>query len=587
MTAMAGMRSKLQSLAYQLNSETEQANVLDELSDERAEAKGVAGDKEPDAEELLEIAPADEDDEESGDQAAGEEGPAPTLERQGEGALLRVKAVVKDTDADVKAMQDRLAEKERENEQLRQLLTQADSYENGLWLKFKKFKEVAAKATSDAAAHDQDVPSLKHSIEALQKDKVRLDMKLGRQAGRVAALKGQLGNITKIADKNNDALSWAQLHMKSQQRQNSRLLDLVNNAEDTAKALNKKIASSERNRTELEGTLDAVKNKFQQKQIHNQHVDQTRESVEWANAQATDNAEAAERSVKVEETRVQAIEKKLDPLTKQLDEEQRRLSEEQHHGWELRRTSKTLEDTLKDENRNATLRVDQLRHVSSIARSLRKSAVRIREEAADVDQEREKAQQSLDFIKTNSARAETEIKRLRGSGPNMEAKVEDEQKIVQQASEQAKIAFEARDAEKAMLTETQTKTTKLEEQYAAVVKIVESQMKANNSDKEETVDKDDSTDADADAVSEGDSNTTETTDAAPPTPDATATDPDDDEDALLQKSKGAVVSLAETSEQTETLALSLGPALEEPAGLAEPALEEPLAVDEVEDGEAA
>merc|ERR1719310_2117272 len=63
--------------------------------------------------------------------------------------------------------QDRLSAAELENVQLRKMLSQADSYESGLWAKMKTFKETAEKTLKKAEGELKAVPKLKQRVTEL------------------------------------------------------------------------------------------------------------------------------------------------------------------------------------------------------------------------------------------------------------------------------------------------------------------------------------------------------------------------------------------------------------------------------------
>merc|ERR1712125_163462 len=88
--------------------------------------------------------------------------------------------------------EDRLSAAETENVQLRQLLAQADSYENELWGQFKQYKQDAANAAAKVMGKNKGVLQYHRQIKELEGEVKSKFKKLATQRKQTKAIKMKL-----------------------------------------------------------------------------------------------------------------------------------------------------------------------------------------------------------------------------------------------------------------------------------------------------------------------------------------------------------------------------------------------------------
>lgn len=364
--------------------------------------------------------------------------------------------------------QDRLSAAELENVQLRKMLSQADSYESGLWAKMKTFKETAEKTLKKAEGELKAVPKLKQRVTELSSLLEQEKKKETAQQKKLKALKLKFAVATQRTVRNNKALTLVRAHLKSLENQNSELLQQIRNASEASKAVHQQMNASQQKHSMLMISLKDL-----QKQLHqNSTLDYILEDTDKAMQNLRAKMQATDQMEKQILKAQQESEGKVNGLRKQLDEEKLQLSEVKQQEEQVKAHASDLAMQVKKGRLDEKTEFHKLRETASSVRSLQKEAKALQKKQLENKQVSEKTKKDYDVAKADLKQMETEIKKLRGNAPWLEAKVKAEQTQAQDEEKKTRQAYEERDTAKAMLEQANAKLAQLQEQYAGVVTVL-------------------------------------------------------------------------------------------------------------------
>jgi len=372
--------------------------------------------------------------------------------------------------------QDRLSAAELENVQLRKMLSQADSYESGLWAKMKTFKETAEKTLKKAEGELKAVPKLKQRVTELSSLLEQEKKKESAQQKKLKALKLKFAVATQRTVRNNKALNLVRTHLKSLEAQNSQLLQQIRNASAASKSVHQQMNVSQQKHSMLMISLQDLQKQLRQNSTTlDSALKDTDKAMQTLRAkmQATD-----EREKEILKTQ-QESEGKVNGLRKQLDEQEKELSDVKQQEEKVKVHASDLAMQVKKGRLDEKTEFHKLRETASDVRSLQKEAKALQKKQLENKQASEKTKKAYDAAKADLQQMESEIKKLRGNAPWLEAKVKAEQTQAQDEEKKTRQAYEERDTAKAMLEQANAKLAQLQDQYAGVVTVLgESDSKA-------------------------------------------------------------------------------------------------------------
>lgn len=365
-------------------------------------------------------------------------------------------------------MKDRVASAEKESQQLRQLLHQADSYENGLWSNITKFKAAASHAIMKAKIEVRQVPRLKKRLKQLSARMKDEEGELTSKQRTILNLQGELYNASRVAERSNKALQWAQLHLNSLQRQNSGLLAMVRNQTLDNRELFHRLNASMQNRTALEKELQMVGTRLVKQ---NEKTKQAQKLAEDTKAEADRQVAAAhKRELDAEKLAASTSEKEQDDerIIHQLREE---LQRAQLHSEVSAGEKAELEWRRKDANTTKASAAKN-KQMSAAVYVLEKKADMLRKRAEDEDTAKQAVEHTNRDLERSLERLKAENKQLRGSKPWLVGKLESDQKELDKANADRRKVTQERDALKAMLKTEEDKVNELEQSYADSIQVM-------------------------------------------------------------------------------------------------------------------
>eukprot|EP00929_Paragymnodinium_shiwhaense_P051876 TRINITY_DN26039_c0_g1_i1.p1 TRINITY_DN26039_c0_g1~~TRINITY_DN26039_c0_g1_i1.p1 ORF type:complete len:543 (+),score=209.07 TRINITY_DN26039_c0_g1_i1:74-1702(+) len=463
--------SSLQSLASELTSEDEQSSVLDELSSERDDARGALGDDSDDAVQLAaELADGDSVDKGDAPTAGAEDvaPPKPAGPRAAAAAATANSAAI----VGGPHFEERLSAAESENAQLRQLLAQADNYENELWAKFKAYKEDAANAAAKVMGRSRAVPKLHHEVRELEGQVKGGLKKLADQRKFAKLIKLKLLNVTRSSGQHQRAMGWAQLHLASLQRQNTAMYSLLKNATATDKQLAGQLDELHKEGDKTQGEIKAATEKLREKVASEKHLEEEKEEALAATSQWEEKANAAEKRLESEEISAKAVFSQIDPIKKEVKDEDVAINQEAKSMKQWQQKGVALSKLLQQERFNTSRADKKLRQFTAAEGALKQKVEALKKDAESEDDARYKVEAATKKVLADKQRAEAEVKNLRGSGPALEAQVAAAEEKVQKEAVEEKKAFKERDQAKSELAVVQEQISQLEKRYTSTVAVL-------------------------------------------------------------------------------------------------------------------
>lgn len=471
--------SSLKSLASQLALEDEQSSVLDELSSERDDARIADDDKEGgsdlDAAQLTDdlVAGVDSENATATTDSTSSTNPAdPSAPETIAAKTNALSAAASGNGMAPRRFEERLSAAESENAQLRQLLAQADNYENELWAKFKAYKEDAATAAAKVMGKSKAVPQLHHQVRDLEGEVKTGFKRLAEERKQMKAIKLKLVNVSRSSGQHQRAMGWAQLHLASLQRQNSALFSLLKNASDTNHELEEKLELLNQENAKLQGQVKDASDKVHQKEADEKHLEEQKEEALAAESQLEEQADAQQKRIESEEISAKAVESSIDPLRKKVNDTQESLTKESASLEQWQAKDNTLTSLVKNAASNTSKLDKKLHKLTAVEAALKRKVQTLKKQADDEEEAREQVDEATKKVVNERARAEVEVKNLRGSGPVLEAQVASEEEKVQKAAVEEKKAFQERDAAQAQLAAVQRKISDLEKRYSSTVAVL-------------------------------------------------------------------------------------------------------------------
>eukprot|EP00929_Paragymnodinium_shiwhaense_P008710 TRINITY_DN112676_c0_g1_i1.p1 TRINITY_DN112676_c0_g1~~TRINITY_DN112676_c0_g1_i1.p1 ORF type:complete len:597 (-),score=251.52 TRINITY_DN112676_c0_g1_i1:88-1878(-) len=365
--------------------------------------------------------------------------------------------------------QDRLSAAELENVQLRKMLSQADSYESGLWAKMKTFKETADKTLKKAEGEIKAIPKLKSRVAELSKLLEDERKKESAQGKKLKALKLKFAVASQRTMRSNKALNLVRKHLKSLEAQNSELLQQLRNASVANKAIHTKVNATVENNHLLLASLETLKKQLQ----HNgTHLDTALKSAAKMQQKLQERIKAAEAKEKKVLSKQQENENVIAALQKTLLEKKKKLSVDKEKDEELRSKATEFAMQAKKGRLDEKTELHKLRETAGDVRSLQQEVKELKKKDSESKSAEQKSQMVYKDAKASLETVEKEIKKLRGNAPWLEAKVKAGNSQAADEAQKTRQAYEERDAAKAMLAEAKKKLHALQQQYAGVVTVI-------------------------------------------------------------------------------------------------------------------
>lgn len=464
----------LLSVAQSLNAGDERQHVLDELMDEQDLAQSVIEDgpaieKEDAATLISNITDVDAVDVyHSSDAAAA----APTVPTDDAATAVVAKEGSQNTAAEAQLQryqQDRLAAAELEGVQLRKMLTQADSYEKGLWAKMKTFKATAEKTLKKAEGQMQEIPKLKQRVTELSSLLEQEKKKEATQDKKLKDLKLKFAVAAQRTMRNNKALNLVRTHLKSLEAQNSELLQQIRNASGKAKSFHAQINATSHQHRLLLASLEDLSKQLRHNSTQLASAVKDADKIKQQLQQHMQAAEVKEKEVLAQQ---KESEKEVDALRETLEKEEKQLSAAKLQEAELKSKTANLGAKAKRGRREEKNKFHELKEAANDIHTLQQQVKMLQKRQLDGQSTSKKTQQAYAAAKTQLEHMQKEIKKLRGNAPWLEAKLKAEKAQAQSEVEKTRQAYEERDTAKAMLEQAKAKLQQLQEQYAGVVTVL-------------------------------------------------------------------------------------------------------------------
>lgn len=248
---------------------------------------------------------------------------------------------------------------------------------------------------------------------------------MSRQKDAVS-LQGQLYNASRVAERSERALKWAQLHLQSLQRQNSGLLSMVRNETVLNHELALKLNASIQNRTALETQLQTLGSRlFHQ----NEKTHKALKMVEDAKLQADHKAAMAEKHEReAESAAATAVDKErreeriVDALQQEL--QRAKLHSQIRDGDQVELEERRQQAEVSETSSAQTS--SKLKEMSAAVHVLEKKTQMLKKHS----EEASKANKDLEHSKRDLSKAmdrlKVENKQLRGASPWLDGKLQSE-----------------------------------------------------------------------------------------------------------------------------------------------------------------
>jgi len=347
---------------------------------------------------------------------------------------------------------------EQDNGQLKARLGKADK-------KQRELKSQVVEANNEL----RKVPELQRQLHDVVEEKNAQKVQLVAERQREQQLELQVLNSSRVASNESEVLSLDKSHVEALQRQNSRLAKFGQNVTRVNRYLRSKLHKAESARSAMGAAFNAVKEQFAR--IKDAGVSERGqfEHVVAEKDKAVEQAQASEKAEDLEHQKSEADDKTIKEMRAELAQADKRIAREEKHESELASQNSRLSGLLSLERSNETQLTDQL---FTAASKTREQEVKIDLLKRHVEADKA-AHDKLEIERSVASKLEEEraadVKQLRGSIPWLQAKVTDDEQVINKSSAETRTAYEARDAAQAMLAETQRKMVQLERQYATVV----------------------------------------------------------------------------------------------------------------------
>jgi len=330
----------------------------------------------------------------------------------------------------------------REVQELRNFKANQTAALKGEYNEVQRLRQMLAQANKDeqelvpkVMTKMREFPVLKRELRELRSVKANQTAALAAEYDEVQVLQSRLDNATQAASRDEKQLQLLGSRMASQQHENTALLSLLKNATDTIRGLR---------------------------------------------AARSQEEEREKEQAKAAESQVESLQTAFATTKQGLQQELAAAKESYSHQREI--TKKMAAGLFAAAQANASRSQRQVLQLAARVHALRKKAKSLRRQVSDEEHARQLAQSAMQSAKQSIERADVELKQLRGSVKWLEAKASREQEQVRNAESQARRAMEERDAEKAMLMESQRKMAKLEQQYANAVQMFAQEENSGDTD---------------------------------------------------------------------------------------------------------
>lgn len=293
---------------------------------------------------------------------------------------------------------------------------------------------------------------------------------MSEEKKRADATAQQLANATKAAQIGEKAMKFLGMRLKYTKSQVAALLLNLANSSYENKDLKRKVANL--TATEVkEKSLLAMSRKQSAAQAQElaetkaklQQLETAKKDEDMKLQKALNSKNLLEHRQSSSLNRDFIINKENSMLKKQLATEIQR-EEQLRQAWS--KESEAFTWQLRAERANASESVADLEKARNEFKDLRERVQKLRSRASQGEQSRHKAEDAANRAQFALAEAEAENKQLKGSVPWLEAEVDRQRLVSQNATKQAAQALKERDTVKAILAAAQKNIVQLQGQYA-------------------------------------------------------------------------------------------------------------------------
>jgi len=342
-------------------------------------------------------------------------------------------------------VQKRIKTEQQENIALRQVVAQLTSRDKRM--------------TQELSTLKIEAPALRAHLQELVASKSNEDKELAEELQRSKVQAAHLQEATSLGKERTGEVKQLMERLKLAQNEYAALQAKFDNQSSTDETLRKRLSEEARERKVVEHNLAVGTAQLKyEKRLLNEGKAYSRQVEDEKKKEDTQLAEEVQ---KAHETKRQLdAERQSNMLLKQEweNEKKRELM--------LQKKYAQASVSLDAERENSTRVGEQLAWSSSAVNKLGQEVLVLRQKLQEAGISRERSQAAADHSAVMLSKVEAEAKQLQGSVPWLEQKVDAERRAAANATAEASLANEARDASQAMLAETKGKLAALEKQYA-------------------------------------------------------------------------------------------------------------------------